>query len=493
MKRLKLLLLILLCSGMVVNAQKYYGVGEIPNPKQQGQDYFVTNPDGILTNVDTLNKLLTRLEKETKIEFAIAVVNDFKQDENDFDFALKLFNFWGIGKTKADNGLLLFIATDRRNYRFISGYGTEGLLPDVVLKQVGERFLVPAFKEGDYDGGVLNATNEILHILTNPKQQADIQYLISESQRKDSEWKFSLGYALAVLLGFLGIFKILNLQLPKLVKTQKAQQNGYDKVVGIGCAIIFFGCFLSIFVFAFITGFDWLEKISLTDIPIILFVILSFALLFRYISSISRLRKFHQDDENFLKAANKFNQRNFWTILFSPLVLIPVVNQIVKSRKSEPRFTPLKDSHGNEMVRVDRDINFEGKPFLDPGQREEELIKVYDYDIWESTDKEEVNIKPWPAEDYDDYTECPTCNYKTFSKPVQKTIRAATYSSSGEAKEIKECKFCDHEEFIRNVTLAKLVKSSSSSSSSSGGGSSSSSSGSFGGGRSGGGGAGGSW
>ncbi|RZL37028.1 MAG: TPM domain-containing protein, partial [Pedobacter sp.] len=463
MKTLKLLLLLLLCSGIVAHAQKYYTTAEIPNPKSQGQDHFVSNPDGILSNVDTLTNLLVKLEKETKIEFAVVAVKDFDQQTEEFDFAYDLFNNWGIGKKNVDNGLLLFIAIDRRNYRFISGGGTEGLLPDVVLKQIGERFLVPAFKEQDYDNGVLNATNEIYNILTNPQHKAEVQFLVAESERKNNQWKFDFGYAGVILLAFLGIFKILNLQLPKLVKKQKALENGFDKVVGIGCAVIFFGVFFSIFVFAFVTGFGWLEKITLSDVPIILFVILSIILLLRYFSSLSRLRKFHQDDENFLKAANKFNKRNFWTVAFSPLVLIPIISQTVKSYKSQPRFTPLKDSHGNDMTRVDRDINFEGKPFLDPGQREEELIKVYDYDIWESSDKEEVNIKAWPAENYDDYSQCPKCNYKTFSKPLRKTIRAATYSSTGEAKEIKECEFCDHEEFIRNVTLAKLVKSSSSS------------------------------
>lgn len=489
----KLLFLLFLFFSVSTHAQKYYTIAEIPSPKLQGQDYFVSNPDGVLSSTDSLNALLVKLEKETKVEFAVVAVKDFDQQTEDFEFAFDLFNHWGIGKDKAHNGLLLFIATDRRKYRFISGDGTEGLLPDVVLKQIGEKFLVPAFKQQDYDTGILDATNEIYKILTSPKHQADVQFLIAESEKKDMAWKFDLGYALVVLLGFLGIFKLLNMQLPKLGTKQKSQQNGYDKVVGVGCAIIFFGVFVSIFIFAFFTGFEWLERIKLSHLPIILFVVLSFTLLFRYISSLSRLRKFHQDDENFLKAANKFNQRNFWTVVFSPLVLIPLVNQMVKSYKSKPRFVALKDSKGNDMTRVDRDINFEGRPFLDPGQREEELIKVYDYDIWESSDKEEVNIKPWPAENYDDYTECPKCNYKTFSKPIRKTITAATYSATGEAKEIKVCEFCDHEEFIRNVTLAKLVKSSSSSSSSSGGGSSSSSSGSFGGGRSSGGGAGGSW
>lgn len=146
------------------------------------------------------------------------------------------------------------------------------------------------------------------------------------------------------------------------------------------------------------------------------------------------------------------------------------------------------------MIRIDRDINIEGKPFLSPGQRKEEIVLAYDYDIWESADHKEHIIKAWPAEKYNGYTECPECAFRTYKLNQQVTVKQATYSHDGQAKLINECSFCKKTEFIKWITLAMLVESSSSSSSSSSGSSSSSSSSSsWGGGSSSGGGTGGSW
>ncbi len=75
-----------------------YTVDNLPNPKIKGQDYFVSNPDGILSSgaVSELDGLSKEIEATTKSEFAIVVVNDYVGD-SDFEFALKLFNTWGIG------------------------------------------------------------------------------------------------------------------------------------------------------------------------------------------------------------------------------------------------------------------------------------------------------------------------------------------------------------------------------------------------------------
>lgn len=69
----------------------------------------------------------------------MAIVDDF-EGYDVFEFSLKLFNAWGIGKQERNSGLLLFIAKDRREYRFISGYGMEAIFPDVYLHRIGENF-----------------------------------------------------------------------------------------------------------------------------------------------------------------------------------------------------------------------------------------------------------------------------------------------------------------------------------------------------------------
>jgi uncharacterized protein len=520
MKKL-LPLILFLTLHTALFAQKYYTIDQIPNPKVAGQDYFVSNPDGVLSNVETINGLLVMLEQQTKVEFAVVVVNDFEQEQEDFEFAKAIFDKWQIGKAGSNNGLLLFISKDRRKYRFISGDGVEGLLPDVLLKQVGEQILVPAFKENRYDDGVMNAVNEINYILTNPQNTVEIQSLVNNEKQKSFDWQYALGASAILGLIFIFVFRVFNRQTKsntaldtnpsassvETKNTKKttakqskkknsltlADQNGYDAVYKKGCVGIFFFVFISFFLLIFSGGLGLFDNFKVTYIPYILYVILAITLFFRYYYKLGNLRRKHFDDENFLTAVKDFHAKNWWLIIFSPLIIISLIIHAIKKAKTTERFQPLFDSRNMEMFRMDRDLNLEGEPFLTKGQRKEEIIKAYDYDIWQSADQKEHLIKVWPAEAYDDFTECPKCNFRTYHLNKQETTKPATYSSSGSAKVTNTCNFCEHVEFIRWVTLAKLVKSSSSSGGSSSGSSSSSSRGSFGGGRSSGGGAGGSW
>ncbi|KQB99082.1 YgcG family protein [Pedobacter sp. Hv1] len=493
MKRLPFLILFL-CFSTLSFAQKYYTVKEIPNPKTAGQDYFVSNPDGILGNVHALNQLITEIENQTKVEIAVVAVKNFEENSEDFEFAKALFEEWGIGKAKANNGLLLLIATDRRKYRFITGTGIEGLLPDVTLKQIGDQILVPAFKEERYEDGVLSALRSIQSRLTNPTNQAEVQQLATTAATKSNNWTYPLIYSALIILLFVGISKIINRQSGQSQKFSKNNQNGYDAFAIKGCGSLFFFVFISIFVMVFTGSFGLFKNIGIADIPIIVYVVLAIFLFFRYFSAIANLRRAHNDDENFFEAVKTFHRKNWWLVIFSPIILVALIIHSLKKAKTVERFKPIEDSKKRQMIRLDRDENVEGKPFLSKGQREEEIIKAYDYDIWESPDHSEHIIKAWPAEAYRSFTECPKCNFRTYSLNKQETIKAATYSAAGQAKLVNECCNCKHVEFIKWVTLAMLVESSSSSSSSSGGSSSSSSSsGSFGGGSSSGGGAGGSW
>ena len=76
-------------------------------------------------------------------------------------FATSLFNDWGVGDARTNNGVLLLVAKDARrveiecgvslNYRFSSAWCNSMLKTNVV----------PALKEGNYDEGVLAAVQQI--------------------------------------------------------------------------------------------------------------------------------------------------------------------------------------------------------------------------------------------------------------------------------------------------------------------------------------------
>lgn len=474
-------------------AQKHYTLEQIPDPKANGASAYVADPDNVLGEeyVAGLNPLLTQLEQDTKVQIAVVVVKDFDEHAEMFDFATKLFRKWGIGKAAANNGLLLFIATNRHEYRFISGYGLEGLLPDITLKKIGDEFLVPAFKEADYGGGVSAAINHIAEYLAQSANKQELDQFAQKKQYVEKPWIETLGICALIILAAVLVMRSTKKHMPA-VSGKKDRTNGYDKVTMIGCGGLFIIIFVSIFLFAFTTGFGWLKNIKLNAVPYILYSFVVLSLFFRYYGALSSNRKFYKDDENFAHAVQQLNKVAWWYIIVSPLILIGIIIEEIRSKNIVKRFKAPLDSQKQPMSRINRDENPSGKPYITKGQLAEENVGAYIYDIWVSTDGKEDKVIANEGDNFDDFTECPQCKFKTLCKPKTVTLTAATYSREGKGKEVRRCDNCNYEELIKMVVLPMLTKSSSSSSSSGGGGSSSSDS-SWGGGSTGGGGAGGKW
>ncbi|MEK6839870.1 MAG: TPM domain-containing protein [Nanoarchaeota archaeon] len=71
-----------------------------------------------------------------------------------------------LGTKDKNNGLLLLIAVEDREYRFEVGRGLEPIFNDAKVGRYGRDFLVPAFQQQQYGQGVLLVLNEIHKELT---------------------------------------------------------------------------------------------------------------------------------------------------------------------------------------------------------------------------------------------------------------------------------------------------------------------------------------
>jgi len=60
----------------------------------------------------------------------------------------------GIGKADKDNGVLVLVAMQEREWRIEVGYGLEGYITDVESYRIAEEQLVPRFQEGQYGEGL---------------------------------------------------------------------------------------------------------------------------------------------------------------------------------------------------------------------------------------------------------------------------------------------------------------------------------------------------
>jgi uncharacterized protein len=145
--------------------QQQEDVALIPNPKDEGGGY-VSDRDQILSQLvkEEITAQVSSLDQEGKAQVAVVLVNSIGEQVPK-DFAVALFNYWHIGLRDQDNGLLILLVKDQHRVEFETGYGLEDQLPDITCFQIQQEYMVPYFKEGDFDKGMLRGVNALANQL----------------------------------------------------------------------------------------------------------------------------------------------------------------------------------------------------------------------------------------------------------------------------------------------------------------------------------------
>lgn len=143
------LILVGLCSFSII-AQ------ETKSPKPRG---WINDYAGILSQPERnlLSALINELERVTSAEIAIVTLNTIGMASIE-EYAVDLFEKWGIGKKDKDNGLLILVAVNERQVKIEVGYGLEGIITDGLAGQIIREKIVPEFKQGNFGKGLLAAT-----------------------------------------------------------------------------------------------------------------------------------------------------------------------------------------------------------------------------------------------------------------------------------------------------------------------------------------------
>lgn len=81
------------------------------------------------------------------------------------EYAVRAFESFKLGRKGVDDGLLLIVAKDDRKVRIEVGYGLEGAIPDITAGRVIQEYMVPKFRQGDYAGGIVDATGQLVKLV----------------------------------------------------------------------------------------------------------------------------------------------------------------------------------------------------------------------------------------------------------------------------------------------------------------------------------------
>ncbi|MCD0501612.1 TPM domain-containing protein [Bordetella petrii] len=490
----RLVLLFAALAGLLLCLASHaqHSVESVPNPKNQGNAHYVSDPDGNLAS-DTraqLDAISAAIEQANGSEFAVVVVNDY-QGDSDFDFALDLFNHWGIGKQGSDNGLLLFLSMDRREYRYISGYGVEGIFPDALLKQIGETYLVPHLKAGNTDMAVLAAAKAVQSVFLSPTHQLELANLQAYRPTFWNRHAATLEQGLSVLALYGFAMGWMTMARRRVLKKYKARRTPYKShSFWFALFTYLFLLFLTLFVFVFLEVVDQVYRFK--NLPYFIAAFGTLLLLFHYHGCSQYLKKSTRDRKTGLDMLVAYARLSLVPLLLSPVAYKAYYN-LARHRKNA-RLREIPPAAPGNWSRVNRDSikRADVKRYLTELQMREEKLGARSYEIWLDKAAGRVQLIDFPGENTKRYSVCPQCHGQTLQKPDIKVRKRATRSQEGVGERMQECAFCDYTLSLGMVALAKL-QSKSSSSSSGGGGGSSSSGGSFGGGSSGGGGAGGRW
>jgi uncharacterized protein len=178
-----------------------YTVDKVPYDNLKDRYDYVSNPDGILSAAaeQHLNTGLRAVEDSVSVEFAVVLLKSIGAEDID-DFGTKLFTKWGIGKKSKDNGLLFLLVEDSHQMIFRTGYGVEGVLPDVVLARVMRNDITPLMREGKTDEAILMGMGDVCNYLLNPDTVQEI--LAQEKREQKQDWTSTVIPAIVILVLF---------------------------------------------------------------------------------------------------------------------------------------------------------------------------------------------------------------------------------------------------------------------------------------------------
>jgi len=134
----------------------------------------VVDDAGILSGdaKDKLTTLLAEHEQQTGNQVVVVTLKSL-QGSDIADYGYQLGRAWGIGQKGKSNGALIIVAPNEHKTRIEVGYGLEGQLTDAQSALIIQDTMLPYFKKGDYDSGVLAATVQVLEAIGGKPSNAD--------------------------------------------------------------------------------------------------------------------------------------------------------------------------------------------------------------------------------------------------------------------------------------------------------------------------------
>ena len=115
-----------------------------------------------------LEAKLSTFEQQRGTQIVVLLVPT-TQPEDIASYANRVANTWKIGRRDIGDGLLLIVALSDRTVRIEVAKTLEGAIPDLAAKRIIDAVITPAFKQGDYAGGLSAGLDQLMARVTGEK------------------------------------------------------------------------------------------------------------------------------------------------------------------------------------------------------------------------------------------------------------------------------------------------------------------------------------
>jgi uncharacterized protein len=113
-----------------------------------------------------MTAIATELYEKTGTAVVVVTMPDIGGAEYN-DYVNRMYSAWGIGKKGEDKGVLIFVTVKERKMRIETGYGVEGILPDGLVGEIRDRYMIPYLKEDKYGEALLNGTLAVAQVIAD--------------------------------------------------------------------------------------------------------------------------------------------------------------------------------------------------------------------------------------------------------------------------------------------------------------------------------------
>jgi len=190
---------------------------------------YVTDVANVIDDADEalLNRKLHAFQDSSSTQIFVYIASSLEGADM-VQLSHEIFDKWDIGQKGKNNGVLIAVFINDHKFRIHTGYGMEGILPDVLTKRIQDEDMRPSFKQNNYYEGINNGVDKLIYYSKN-------EYNTSTADSEaDSVWVFVVFYILTIIV-YLLIFLLLHF--------------GYKENKGLKIALLTIGALLGLIPF----------------------------------------------------------------------------------------------------------------------------------------------------------------------------------------------------------------------------------------------------